>query len=100
MSNQNNLIEPHPYVSAYSRQGFGRVKNSKGTTFSLILQTVIQLDAETNELLFVEYSVELFQNDDPDYIRFVTKNYNEAIDKYNELAIKWSVHRDKENDNE
>lgn len=72
--------------------GLAYIKSSKGGAANLYFSTSITVNTSDNTTK-VEYSVKAFEHDWIDYVYFKTTNYKEAVDKYNELAIKWNGYR-------
>lgn len=72
--------------------GMSYIKDSKKQSSNLKLYTSCVVIVENNTTI-VSYKVEAFDKPNPDYEVLLTTNYSEAIDKYNELAVKWNGYR-------
>jgi predicted secreted Zn-dependent protease len=72
--------------------GMSYIKDSQKRSANLNFYTSCVVNTENNSAI-VKYKVEAFDKSNSDYDVFTTTNYSEAINKYNELAVKWNGHR-------
>lgn len=74
-------------------RGMTYVKNSKGKTSNVAFFIMCSINTVDNSTK-VAYLVEVFEKPQDDYFGEEYTSYIEAVDKYNELAIKWNGHRE------
>jgi hypothetical protein len=90
---KNNLLKLEDKIYAVNLSGLAYIKSSKGNSSNVYFTTSCVVNTKDNSVK-VEYTVEAFESGWVDYVCFKTTNYQEAVDKYNELAIKWNGYRD------
>lgn len=88
-----NLLKPTNEIYTVKLDGLAYIKSSKGGTSNLLFGTHITLNTKDNTTE-IYYSVKAFEYDWSDHEYFKTTDYNTAVEKYNELAIKWNGHRE------
>ncbi len=86
------LITPEETIYTSTLKGLAYIKSSKGGSSNLYFGTQCRVNTKDNTTT-VNYYIKAFESNWDDYVYFETTNYQEAIDKYNELAIKWNGHR-------
>jgi len=90
--NTPRLLEKDKNKICMSLEGQSYIKDSNKRSDNLRFWTTCNINTETNECI-VKYKVECFEPKNSDYDSITTTNYSEAIDKYNELAVKWDGYR-------
>lgn len=83
-----HLMDHQAQIFAGNLKGMGYVKDSadKADNISFFISCTINTADNSTK---VEYSIEVFVRRPDEYKQSFT-NFNEAVDKYNELLIKWS----------
>ena len=74
--------------------GLAYVKDSEGRRDNLNLYISTYLNTKTNITESLRYSISAFNQNSPDYYNKVFKDYNEAVNEYDRLAIKFDGHRE------
>ncbi len=87
------LFKPEDIVHTISSSGLAYIKSSKGGGSNIWFFTHCTVNTKDNTTE-VYYAIKAFESDWVDYVYFKTTNYKEAVDKYNELAIKWNGYRE------
>lgn len=88
-----SLMKSEDIIYTTNLTGLAYIKSSKGGSANLWFGTHCRVNTKDNTVE-VYYSVKAFESDWIDQVYFKTENYKEAVDKYNELAIKWNGHRE------
>ena len=88
-----NLLTYSPKIICGELSGMAYIKDSKGKSSNLQFYTSCVVSTENNNVI-VRYRVQAFDNTNEDYEVFTTTVYKDAIDKYNELAVKWNGYRE------
>jgi len=88
-----SLLKHEDEIYTSNLTGLAYIKSSKGGTANLYFGTHCRVNTKDNTTE-VSYSVKAFEHDWVDYVYFKTTDYKEAVDKYNELAIKWNGYRE------
>lgn len=88
-----SLLKPEDVIYTSNLTGLAYIKSSKGGTANLYFGTHCRVHTKDNTIEMY-YSVKAFESDLADHVYFKTTNYQEAVDKYNELAIKWNGYRE------
>ncbi len=88
-----SLLKPEDTIYTSNLQGLAYIKSSKGGTANLYFGTHCRVNTSDNSVV-LSYSVRAFDSSWEDHVDFRTTNYKEAVDKYNELAIKWNGYRE------
>ena len=87
------LLKTEDIIYTTNLTGLAYIKSSKGGTSNLWFGTHCMVNTKDNNVELY-YTVKAFEFDWVDYVYFKTTNYNEAVEKYNELAIKWNGYRE------
>lgn len=74
-------------------KGLTYVKDSEGKVSNLNLYISAYLDTKTNKVESLRYNLTVFNENSPDYYSKVFRDYNEAVDEYDRLAIKFDGYR-------
>lgn len=90
---KSNLMNSQDAIWTVQLDGLAYIKSSKGGKANLYLGTHCKINTADNTTE-VYYSVKAFEPTWTDHVYFKTTNYKEAVDKYNELALKWDGYRE------
>ena len=88
-----SLLKAEDVIYTCNLTGLAYIKGSKGGKSNLYFGTHCKVNTKDNSVE-VSYSVKAFEPHWVDYVYFKTTNYQEAVDKYNELAVKWNGYRE------
>jgi pantothenate kinase len=88
-----SLLKPETEIYTSNLTGLAYIKSSKGGTANLYFGTHCRVNTKDNTVN-LSYTVKAFESNWKDHVYFKTTNYKEAVDKYNELAIKWNGYRE------
>lgn len=88
-----SLLQPEDSIYTSNLTGLAYIKSSKGGGSNLCFGTHCRVNTKDNTV-DLSYSVKAFEHDWADHVYFKTTNYAEAVEKYNELAIKWNGYRE------
>jgi hypothetical protein len=86
------LLEEEQKLYTGNITGMAYIRNSKGGTANLYFHIVCWINRLDNSTS-VKYSVKAFESHWSDHEYFETTDYSAALEKYNELAIKWNGYR-------
>jgi hypothetical protein len=87
-----DLLSASEHERTCSLRGMSYVINSVGDSDNLSFFVSVYVNTADNTTV-VKYSIRVFKDRTDQFIQSYT-NYQEAIDKYNELAIKWNGYRE------
>lgn len=93
MAKQAKLLIKTTRILCSNLEGFTFIKNTEGVPGNVCFTTVCIVHTENNNVQ-INYKVEAFERTNLDYDIIYTTNYDIAVAKYNELAIKWNAYRD------
>jgi len=86
------LLSHEDKIYVVNSKGMAYIKSLSGDTSNLLFSSSCIINTNDNSVL-VEYTVEAFEPKCDDYCILKTSNYKEALDKYNELSIKFNGYR-------
>ena len=89
---KTELMIPKKEVTASRLDGLDVLRDSNGKSSALYFSTYIRINPETNETI-ITYSISAFIPSSPDYVHNVFDNYNDAVNRYNELLLKFDAYQ-------
>lgn len=88
-----NLLKHEDIIYTSNIIGLAYIKSSKGGLANLCFSTRCRVNTKDNTV-DLSYNVKAFESTWADHEELTTTNYQEAVNKYNELAIKWNGYRE------